>query len=172
MPLPTPATGAPDVAQPNAIAARPHSRFSQSESVPLAHNDSVTPLAQRPAPEQIFAQARQVSWDAEHNLELQPNERKYGAIAIPVSEPIAPSHAPAHGVRPALATHPVKAVSSSVRQAAVSMEISDDGERSTPNDPQEALAEPRSVSRQLSDFGPAPARLNPTANAGPLGPAR
>jgi Tfp pilus assembly protein PilF len=172
MPLPTPATGAPDAAQPSAIAARPHSRYSQPESAPLADNDSITPLAQQPTPEQIFAQARQVSWDAEHNLELQSSERKYGAIAIPVSEPIAPRDATAHGARPALATQPVKPAPSSVRQAAVSMEISDDGEASGPNETKEPLPEPRSVTRQLSDFGPAPARLNPSASARPLGPAR
>jgi Flp pilus assembly protein TadD len=137
-----------------------YSRFTASPAQQPSPNtsspDTVPPPAEKPvmASENlanVFAQARQVSWDT-HNLPL-PAAAPRDQRPIPVAEPT-------DKIRNAVAFEAAQPKTANVQQA-VHIGLSD----------VEAVApkkEAAPVKAQFSDFGTAPARLNSTATAAPL----
>lgn len=196
MPLPALPTGdfAPPPASADSLAARgnlaPLPAFGNDESVnveptrfsrfsPDATTAAAQAIATAPASqsgdraEEIFSQARQVSWNAESPANAgTPFRGKSEAIGIPTfdttsmrdvantNQPFSPDGA-ASKVQPALAVESVAPAASAVRPA-VHLGLSD------AKSPEPTTPVTASVKSQFSDFGSAPARINVSSTTAPL----
>lgn len=173
--MPLPALPATDAQAPQHAMNLP----PRSENSPVAYAPQQRPAVSPPSQQSdIFAQARQVSWDA-GSLRPSPDtaSRTYNSIPIPTSEPRysqAPRGETLHSapigdapqrMMPALAMQPSDSFSSPVKPA-THWGLSDEGQKSP------SVSPPSGRASQFSDFNAAPARLNTTATLAPLGSQR